>query len=293
MIDLHLHSSFSDGTKTPSELIDIAIQRNMHAIALTDHDTIQGMEEFLKYGESFPIILIPGIEITIKDEPERELLDVHILGLNFDHKSFHLQHILEKQERARNNQKRDICNRLMNEYGYDITYDEVKRIAKGNVVGRPHIVEILIKNNPKIVDEMTKNEMFLMISVGGKAYVEREFELTLEDSIKLIKEAKGIPILAHPGIYQVSEREQFVKMCINAGIQGIEVEYTYDKNRPYSKDKEKSAWAMEYFPKYYCSLADKYDLIKSGGSDYHGGKKGIEIGEIHVPNEYLKKILYK
>lgn len=291
MIDLHLHSSFSDGSKSPSELIEIALQRNMRAIALTDHDTIQGVEEFLNYGEDKNIILIPGIEITIKDEPERELMDVHILGLNIDHRCANLQNVLEKQERARNNQKRDICNRLNNEFGYNITYDEVKAIAKGSVVGRPHIVEILLNNNPKIAESMTKNDMFLMISVGGKAYVEREFELTLEDSIQIIEEGKGIPLLAHPGIYQVSDREEFIKMCIDAGIRGIEVEYPYDKNRPYSRDEKKAAWAMEYFPRFYQTLAEKYNLIKSGGTDYHGGKKGIEIGEISVPDEYLKKIM--
>jgi len=144
--------------------------------------------------------------------------------------------------------------------------------------------------DPEKVKGKTKNELFKMISLGGKAYVDRKFELNLEESIDLIKAAEGIPILAHPGIYEVSDRTKFVEMCIDAGIGGIEVEYTYSKNRPYV-GTEKEEWAMKFLPDFYKKIANKYDLIKSGGSDYHGGKKNIEIGEANVPDSYLKYFL--
>ena len=147
MIDLHLHSKASDGSDSPSELIDKAIILDLRAIALTDHDTIDGLEEFLSYGEDKDIIVIPGIEISIRHEPKREIKDVHVVGMNIDHASTILISTLRQQLEGRLKQKEDICKRLNNELGYDITYAEVKSTAGGKTVGRPHIVEIMIKNN--------------------------------------------------------------------------------------------------------------------------------------------------
>ncbi|TFF88911.1 MAG: PHP domain-containing protein [Promethearchaeota archaeon] len=290
MIDLHLHSNNSDGLDSPQDLVDKAIKKNLKAIALTDHDNIDGIKEFLSYAEERDIIAIPGIEISIKHEPSREIEDVHIVGLNVNYKNLHLKEGLRKQMEGRLGQKKDICRRLREELGYNIPYKEVKSLVQKNSVGRPHIVEIMIKNNPKKVKGKTKNELFKMISLGGKAYVDRKFELNLEESIELIKTAEGIPILDHPGIYEVSDRTKFVEMCIDAGIEGIEVEYTYSKNRPYV-GTEKQDWAMKFLPDFYRRIANRYNLIKSGGSDYHGGKKNIEIGEANVPDSYIKYFL--
>ena len=293
MIDLHLHSMFSDGLDKPSQLIDKAIELKMRAIALTDHDTIDGVQEFLSYGEDMEkIIVIPGTEISIRHEPERELEDIHIVGLNIDHNSTTIINTLKQQLEGRLGQKENICKRLRDELGYNIAYDEVKNIAGGKTIGRPHIVEIMIKNNPEKVKGKTKNDLFKMISLGGEAYVDREFELNLEESIDLINACGGIPILAHPGIYNVSNRVKLVELCINAGIKGIEVEYSYAKNRPWF-NTDKAEWAQKYFPDFYRKLADKFNLIKSGGSDYHGkgGNKTINIGEINVPDDYLKNFI--
>ena len=96
--------------------------------------------------------------------------------------------------------------------------------------------------------------------------------------------------MAHPGIYEVANRMKFVEQCIKAGIKGIEIEYTYAKNRPFY-ETEKAKWAQEFFPNYYRKIAENYNLIKSGGSDYHGGKKGITMGAAKVPNNYLKSFI--
>ncbi|MHA1763594.1 MAG: PHP domain-containing protein [Promethearchaeota archaeon] len=291
MIDLHLHSNFSDGLLTPTQLIEEALTiKGLNAIALTDHDTIEGVKEFLSYGEMKEIIVLPGIEISLRHEPERDLIDVHVIGLNIDPDSKILNKTLKKQMEGRIKQKQEICKRLRDEFDFTINFEEVKAIAGGNSVGRPHIVEILIKNNPDKVKGLTKSDLFELISHGGVAYVERSFELTLEESIDIIEASGGLPILAHPGIYQVSNREKFISMCVESGIRGIEVEYTYSKNRPFI-NTEKANWAQEKCPKYYNYIAEKYNLIKSGGSDYHGGKKGIQMGEAGVPDEYLKKLL--
>lgn len=290
MIDLHLHSSTSDGSLTPSQLIEEALNLKLKAIAITDHDTIAGVKEFLSFGELKKIIVIPGIEISIRHEPIRELIDVHIIGLNLDHSSIRLINTIDDQIKGRLEQKKAICKRLRDEFGYDISFEEVKANAGNNVVGRPHIVEIMTKNNSKKVVGKTKNELFKMLSIGGAAFVDREVELNLEESIELIKSAGGIPILAHPGIYEVSDRIKFIEMCIKAGIEGIEVEYTYTKNRPFY-GTDKANWAQNYFPEYFRKIADKYNLVKSGGSDYHGGKKGIKIGSANVPDDYLKSFI--
>jgi predicted metal-dependent phosphoesterase TrpH len=290
MIDLHLHSNCSDGLDSPSKLINRAINAKLKAIALTDHDTIDGVDEFLSYGEENNIIPISGIEISTRHEPNREIRDVHVVGLNIDYNSTKLFNVLKQQKEGRFEQKRQICRRLREEYGYNITFDEVKAIAGSTSVGRPHIVEIMTKNNPELVKGKSKNELFKMISLGGRAYVEREFELNLEESIELVNSIGGISILAHPGIYQVLNRRKFIQLCVKAGIKGIEVEYTYIKNRPFY-NTDKAAWAQDFLPKYYNKIANTYNLIKSGGSDYHGGKKGIKIGDAHVPDKYLVNII--
>lgn len=290
MIDLHLHSTVSDGSDTPSQLIHQAMNLKFKAIAITDHDTIAGVEEFLSIGELKEIIAIPGIEISIRHEPKRELIDIHIIGLNIDHTSTKLINTINDQIEGRLEQKKAICKRLREEFGYNISFEEVKAVAGSLVVGRPHIVEVMKKNNPKKVQGKSKNELFKMISIGGTAYVDREVELNLEESTELIKSVGGIPILAHPGIYNVSDHKKFIEMCIKAGIKGIEVEYTYAKNRPYF-GTDKSKWAQNYFPDYFRKIAKEYNLIKSGGSDYHGKKKNIIMGEANVPNKYLKSFI--
>jgi predicted metal-dependent phosphoesterase TrpH len=290
MIDLHLHSTGSDGSDTPKQLIDKALDLNLTAIALTDHDTIDSLDELLSYGETQEIIVIPGIEISVRHEPKRELIDVHIIGLNIDHRSTKLINTINDQIKGRLKQKEAICKRLKDEFEYNISFEEVKAVAGSKIIGRPHIVEIMIKNNPTKVKGKTKNELFKMISMGGVAFVDRDVELNLEESIELIKSVNGLPILAHPGIYQVSDRKKFVKLCKNAGVEGLEVEYTYDKNRPFF-GTEQADWAQNTLPDFYRNIANEFKLIKSGGSDYHGGKKGIKIGEVKVPNSYLKKII--
>jgi predicted metal-dependent phosphoesterase TrpH len=290
VIDLHLHSTGSDGIDTPSQLIDKAIELHLKAIALTDHDTIMSLEEFISYGEENDIIVIPGIEISIRHEPERNLIDVHIIGLNIDYESPKLIKAIEDQIKGRIEQKKAICKRLRNEFGYDISFEEVKAVAGSTIIGRPHIVEIMTRNNPVKIKGKTKNELFKMISIGGEAFVDREIELNLEESIDLIKAAGGVPILAHPGIYEVPDRTKFIEFCVKAGIEGIEIEYTYSKNRPFY-ETNKATWAQEFLPNYYRKIAESLNLIMSGGSDYHGGKKGIRIGDANVPNKYLKSFI--
>lgn len=290
MIDLHLHSIYSDGLDAPSQLIEYAMELKLKAIALTDHDTIDGLNEFLTYRAKKDIIVIPGIEISIKHKPDREIEDVHIVGLNIDHNSAKLINILDKQTKGRIEQKKQICKKLKEKCGYNISFEDVKALAGANSVGKPHIVEIMKRNNPDKVKGKSENDLYKMISVGGCAYIFREFRLNLEEAVALINSAGGIPILAHAGIYKVTNRTNFVEFCVDAGIKGIEIEYTYAKNRPFV-NTDKAEWAQKFRPDFYRNLAEKFNLIKSGGSDYHGGKKGIFMGETNVPDNYLKNFI--
>ncbi|MBN1800215.1 MAG: PHP domain-containing protein [Candidatus Lokiarchaeota archaeon] len=292
MIDLHIHSNFSDGLDTPSQLIERTLISNkmIKAIALTDHDTIEGLAEFLSIGEKTNLITIPGIEISTKDDLERNLKDVHIVGLNIDHESIELNNALRAQLKSRIDQKKKICKRLRDEFGFNIDFQEVKSIAGGSSIGRPHIVKVLLKNNPDMTNNRSVNDLFKMIGAGGKAHVIRDFELSLEESIQLIDSSGGIPILAHPGIYEVESRSKLVEICVQAGIRGIEIEYPYEKSNPFV-NTEKASWACENLPKYFSNIAEKYNLIKSGGSDYHGGNKIVQIGDADVPDAYLKQFI--
>ena len=121
MIDFHLHSTSSDGLDTPSQLIDKAVNLNLKAIALTDHDTILGLEEFISYGEEKNLIVIPGIEVSIRHEPKRDLIDIHIIGLNIDFQSVKFINSIELQIKGRTEQKKAICERLKNELEFDIS----------------------------------------------------------------------------------------------------------------------------------------------------------------------------
>ena len=277
MIDLHLHSSISDGLETPAKLIEQALSLKLKAIAITDHDTIAGVEEFLSFGELKDIIVIPGIEISIRHEPNRELIDIHIIGLNIDFSSSKLINTIKNQIKGRLEQKKAICKRLKDEFDYNISFEEVKSIASGNIVGRPHIVEVMKRNNPDKVKGKSKKELFKMVSIGGIAYVDREVELNLEESIELISSAGGVPILAHPGIYEVVNRMKFVEQCIKAGIKGIEIEYTYAKNRPFY-ETEKAKWAQEFWQHRSGQHTHQLELGKYERATSPGSKDIVDRG---------------
>ena len=147
MIDLHLHSNYSDGLDSPSELVEKTLNsiHDIKAIALTDHDSIDGLKEFLSCGEDKQVITIPGIELSIRYEPDKEIKDVHVIGLSIDPSSQKLNKALKMQSKGRIEQKKRICDRLREEFDFSITFEEVKNLAGNNSVGRPHIVEIKLK----------------------------------------------------------------------------------------------------------------------------------------------------
>lgn len=248
MIDLHTHSTESDGTCTPSELIDLAVLAGIDKIALTDHDTCAGLNEAQKRSDQKGIQFIPGIELEIAFKPG----EFHLLGLNITKWEGVIDKALEDIRIKRHDRNVQMI-KLINDSGLDITYEEVQKEAFGQVIGRPHFASLLVKK--KIV-KTTAKAFEKYLAVGKPFHIEKE-ALTLEEGIKLIKEAGGYPVIAHPMTLYLSwgKITERLKDWKELGVEGIEVWH--------SGSKIKNCIRLE-------RLADELGLFKTGGSDFHG-----------------------
>lgn len=271
-IDLHTHSVFSDGENEPEELGAIAERERVEAFAIADHDTVSGFREYLKYAKNFDAETVPAIELGIKDDARRGLKEVHILGYFIDCKNKSLNRTLNMLNKSKSDWLPVQVEKL-NRNGIRIDAEDVIEAAGSAVPRRPHIWRAIEKNEQNAIQE---GEFFRRTSFGGDLYAKKSFEITLEDSVSLIKKAGGIPVLAHPGYYENFE-EVFVE-AINAGVEGIEVRYPYDK---LGNKEAKAAVRRANI------LAEEFNLIKTGGSDFHGKGHGVMLGSVYVPYGYL------
>ena len=274
LIDLHIHTTASDGTLAPSEVVKLAHEKGLKAIAITDHDTIEGNGEALREGARRGFEVIPGVEISCK----HTIGEVHLLGYFVDWESETLKRRLALLRSYREERNPEIIRRLR-AMGLDITYEEVKEVAGGGSIGRPHIAQVL-KEKGYVFSNQDAFERYL--KKGAPAYVPKEL-LSVEEAIGLIKEAGGIPIAAHPmqnrsiPLYGV---ERFIRELLEAGIEGVEVYYS-------THSQEDTATLL--------AIAKKYDLIVTGGTDFHGEiKPGIELGsgmgDMRVPYTILEAL---
>ena len=260
IIDLHVHSTASDGTYAPREVAELAKKIGLSAIALTDHDTIDGLEEFQKTGAELGIETIPGIEFAALWEKHHRP-EIHIVGLGFDpHHPLLLERMKDiKESRDIRNQK--MCEKLSS-IGLHITLKEVSANAGGEIITRAHFANVLLQ---KGYIARKEDAFSRYISTGLPGYVEREF-MTPELCIKTIKEAGGAAVLAHPTLYGLSS-EQIEELCIELisyGLDGIECQYS-----TYSPAETKMI----------TGIAEKLYLLPSGGSDFHGrNKPNIHLG---------------
>ena len=272
-IDLHVHSNKSDGTYTPSELVDYALQKGLSAFALTDHDTTDGLEEAAVYAEGKPIEVIPGIEFSSENEGK----DIHVVGLYINYDAPAFQARLKSFVDSRINRNIKMCRNLQ-EAGIDITFDKLCAANPGAVITRAHYAAYLTEHG-----YVTSRAEAFSKYVGDncKYYVPRE-KITPAQAVELILQAGGVPILAHPPLYHMgNERlDALVGVLKQAGLMGIEAFYS-----SYSNQDERDM----------LRLAKKYDLLLSGGSDFHGDNKpgldlGTGYGKLIVPYEILEKI---
>jgi len=271
-IDMHIHSTASDGSMRPSELVRHAKENGLAAVALTDHDTVDGIKEALEEGERIGLEVVPAVEISLDFDTE-----MHMLGYFFGETYLNIEPVLRGLREKREKRNPKIIENL-NRMGFDITIDEVVAEAQGRVVARPHIASVMVKKG--YVESVA--EAFEKYLANGKpAYVKRE-TLTPEEGIKVIRDAGGIPVLAHP-IYlglTLEELDELVARLVAAGLKGIEAYYV--DNTIFDTIN-------------LLKLAAKYDIVVTGGSDFHGRfKPDISIGKgrgnLKVPYEFLERL---
>jgi len=276
-VDLQVHSTCSDGTDTPTRLIQQAAALGVKVLALTDHDTVLGIDEAMLAGQAQGLTIIPALEFSTKSEPERDYLDINILAYGIRHHDGELQRILQLVYEQRVQQKIRQIER-MQAYGLDVPVDEVLALA-GGVPGRVHIARVALARNAKYFSSIKDVfEQYLAADAPNSTYVARSFSLRVEEAIELTHGAGGIAVLAHPGSYtRVRAIDAVVRTLRQAGLDGLEIRYTYAQNRGHY---QASAATVNALIAHFDHLATELDLLKTGGSDYHGTvKPGILPGQ--------------
>ena len=279
-IDLHIHSTSSDGTLTPSEILVLAQNLHLGAIAITDHDTLDGSKDALSFGIPPSIKFLTGVEISSEPPPPFSCSgSFHILGYAIDVDHPELNHTLSilRDSRKRRNPK---ILKLLSRLGIEIELDEVRNLAGDSQLGRPHIAQLMVeKGYVQSIDEAFDE----YLGNGKPAYVDR-FRFECEKTIKAILNAGGIPVLAHPFLLGIKENdilENLIAVLTEIGLRGIEVYYPeHTKN----------------FVEYYSRLASRYNLLITGGTDFHGDikpeiKMGLGKGDFFVPYELYEKLI--
>ncbi|MBD3189380.1 MAG: PHP domain-containing protein [Candidatus Heimdallarchaeota archaeon] len=268
-VDLHTHSTASDGTFTPTELIQYAVSKDLAAVAITDHDTVAGIPEGIQAAKKYGIEFVPGIELST----EIKTTSIHIVGLYINHRNQKLLDLCDEINHSREKRAEKIIAKINTlTLGPAITMAEVKSKAHG-LIGRPHIAEIMIeKGFVQSIDEAFKK----YLARGAPGYVPR-FKLTPSEGVSFLKTIGAIPILAHPGILpEKFPLESLIKTLLPKGLAGLEVEY-------FLHPPERKG--------YLRSLVEKYDLVESGGSDCHGHLNGGPfLGTVDIPYEILATI---
>ena len=273
-VDLHAHTTASDGSLTPTELVEAAKEAGLAAIAVTDHDTIEGVAEALEAGERLGVEVVPGVEVSAEHSPGQ----MHIVGLLIDSESESLATWLDEIMGGRDNRNPRIIAKLQ-ELGIDITMEEVEAIAGEGAVGRPHIAQVLVAEGAVAT---TQEAFDRFLAKGAVAYFDR-LRATPEDAIAQIHAAGGLAILAHAnycGAESPEELEALVRSLKDMGLDGIETQYS-------TFTEEDAALCAE--------LAERIDLLPSGGTDFHGTTKptirlGVGTGDIDVPYETLARL---
>jgi 3',5'-nucleoside bisphosphate phosphatase len=279
MIDLHTHTTASDGSLSLEALVKAAKKAGLKAIAITDHDNIRSARMAAK---TEGIEVIPGVELTVYDYP-LHYLDIHVLGIFIDPKNKALNSKLAKLEKEREAQKKATVA-LLRKLGYKITFAEVKKKAKG-VVGRPHIAKVLVERYPKEFPSVSA-VFEKLLGRGRPAYLERKDGFGLGEAIALIHAAGGRAILAHPFVYPYKP-EKLAADFRRLGGDALETHYDYITNRPERKTTRKENDALLARG---ISLAGALGLLQSGGSDFHGVNKGQKLGLSAAPDALLERL---
>jgi hypothetical protein len=276
-IDLHIHTTYSDGVFSPEKIIDTAMAVGLDAISITDHDNVLSYPVAKKYLESIqienspkPLILIPGIEInTIYKGYE-----VHILGYFMDLNNSDFLKIIKIQQNARIKQTKEILRLLAKKEGIKINIEDIKKtVSEGGSIGRPHIAKAIFQAGGTISVVEAYNKY---INSSSPVYVQRK-TVSPHEAVETIYDAGGIPVFAHP--YDVDIADVLIKDLMNYGLRGIEAYH-----------RKHSPAMVEYFS----TLAEKYGLIMTGGSDFHAPHPlngNVILGKSFIPDWIYGKLI--
>lgn len=273
-IDLHTHTTHSDGSASPEELIARASSKGARSVAITDHDTVDAFAEARAAADRFGVEFVPGIEISADFSPGT----MHILGYFIDGESRALKEKLAMLKNAREERNPEIARRLEG-LGFDISYEEVIQLAGNKVVGRPHFASVLVK---KGYVRSIQEAFDRLLKKGAPAYVEKA-RLSPRDSIELIQGAGGVAVLAHPYQLKLSSYEAADELVTELAALGLDgVEAIYSRHSPDQRSM-------------YSEIAVRHHLLITGGSDYHGSyKPDIDLvtglGDLEVPYALLEAL---
>ncbi len=280
-IDLHIHSNASDGTFSPADIISTARAMDLGAIAITDHDTLEGSKEALRLGIPPSIGFLSGVEISASPPPSVASLtgSLHILGYGLDLDNNELNQTLTILQQARENRNPGILARL-GQLGLPIGLDEVQQIVGDGQIGRPHIARVMVQ---KGYAQSINDAFDHYLGHGKPAYVEK-YRISCRKAIEIILDAGGVPVLAHPYLLDLPDNDcldKLVQELGEMGLQGIEAYYP--------EHPAESITNCE-------NLARKYHLLMTGGTDFHGSlipqvQMGIGTGNFHVPYRLYEKLL--
>jgi predicted metal-dependent phosphoesterase TrpH len=263
-IDLHMHSTFSDGILSPTELVEKAISKRLSAIALSDHDSIEGFGELSQAAASTDLEVMTGVELSCGHNDR----DLHILGYGVAVDDASLNALLTKFRITREQRGVSIVKRL-NEVGVDIDMAAVMAKAGHGSLGRPHIAEVLVETG--VCADF--NEVFAKyIGENGPAYVDK-YKISPEDAVNAIHGAGGLAFVAHPGYYM--EDISVFESLLDAGFDGIEVIHPHHNRKTVEQLR---------------AIVERRGMLSSGGSDYHGFKGRDNMGDGDVPYELFERI---
>ena len=267
-IDLHTHTTASDGSFAPAEVVGMAEQAGLAAVAITDHDTTDGIGEALAAGEKMRVEVVPGVELSVSHE---RLGSLHILGYWIQPGHPDLAGKLEDIRGGRDKRNEKILSRLA-DLGCPLDLSEVQAIAGGEVIGRPHLAQAMIKHD---YVQSTQEAFDRYLARGKPAYMERD-RMSPAEAIDRIRRAGGVAVWAHPGLIRLeeSDMEKEIEKLGAAGLSGIEAHYP-----------EHSPETTELLLK----LCDKNRLAPTGGTDFHGtDKPDVQLGSFEVPAALLE-----
>jgi len=266
-VDLHIHTTASDGQYTPTQTVKRAAAAGVEYLAITDHDTIDGVEEGIRAGALYQVRVIRGVELSAKDDH-----NLHILGYRFSPDTSRLQELCREMQRNRLQQKYRILDFLKTEYDIELPLKEVETVAGGSSIGRPHFAQILVKRG---YASTVKEAFDRYLDTEAYKKIERKKE-SAATYIQAIQESNGVAVLAHPWQlrYTDEQLERLIIQLKNFGLEGIEC--YYPKHTPAQV-------------KQYLELAKKYCLYITAGSDFHGEKikPDVHFTPVELDIDYL------